>query len=412
MKKIILSISFLFFVFSSIAQHDNIVELTPGEAERIFLQQNLELIAEKLNISIADAAITQAKLWDNPEFSVSDINVWHNEDKQFSVELSQLIQTAGKRGKLVNMERAAKEIALAQFKELLRNLKIELRLCVYEMIYLDSYRNVLESQLISLQKLISASEKQVHSGNLSKGELLRLQSELFELENEYNELLISWNSQQKSIKSLLGIDVFSTVKIVNNNLVRSAPESISIISLLDAVSDIRPDIKIHQLQKQYFDRSLQYEKSLRVPDFTISGGYDRFGGVWDNFWGVGISFDLPVFNRNQGNIKIAKISSEQSGYLTQLQQQKAHHEIVESYENYKVSYNFHKKIGGNSLLNELEEMMEIYTRNFLNHNIGIVEYLDFMDAYKKNKETQLSAEKNLCVQFEELQYVVGKDLNN
>jgi len=71
------------------------------------------LIAEKMNISIADAEIMQAKMWENPTLSVSDVNFWTtnkqrealreadaNHNTQFAVELSQLITTAGKRRKV------------------------------------------------------------------------------------------------------------------------------------------------------------------------------------------------------------------------------------------------------------------------------------------------------------------------
>ncbi|MDR1119824.1 MAG: TolC family protein, partial [Dysgonamonadaceae bacterium] len=50
--------------------------LTARQIEAMFLEQNLELIAGQMNISIADAAIAEARVWDNPEFSVSDVNFW------------------------------------------------------------------------------------------------------------------------------------------------------------------------------------------------------------------------------------------------------------------------------------------------------------------------------------------------
>ncbi len=46
----------------------------------------------------------------------------------------------------------------------------------------------------------------------------------------------------------------------------------------------------------------------------------------------------------------------------------------------------------------------------MNRNISMLEYIDFMDAYKTNKQTMLNAGKKVNMQFEELQYTVGTDI--
>ena len=55
-------------------------------------------------------------------------------------------------------------------------------------------------------------------------------------------------------------------------------------------------------------------------------------------------------------------------------------------------------------------MLNVYTKNLLNKNISMLEFIDFMDSYKTNKETLLSARKKVNTQFEELQYTVGSDI--
>jgi len=48
----------------------------------------------------------------------------------------------------------------------------------------------------------------------------------------------------------------------------------------------------------------------------------------------------------------------------------------------------------------------------MKRNISMLEYLDFIEAYKSNKQTVLTAEKNLNSSFEELQFAVGTVLGN
>lgn len=431
MKKYILVLTCLYLAFDLYGQDQETIKLKPQEIEAIFLEQNLELLAEQVNISIAEAEIMQAKLWDNPTLSINDVNLWSTKSQrdgesevipplfgsfakntQFSVELSQLIQTANKRGKLVARETVSKEMAAQQFDVLLRGLKIELRKAINEIIYLQDYKNILSAQQESIEQLVEAYRRQVVQGNIAKSELLRLQSSLLEIENELNETEMDYNEQMKNLKSLLAINPLVHIEIIDSESVIVKPEAIILPLLLEQTVENRSEIKLQKLQTQYFDKSVAYEKSLRVPDITFNANYDRYGGVWQNFIGFGVSIDLPFVNRNQGGIKAAQLGREQSLYEEKQQINQVQNEAVEAYRNYTQAYNFYQKVNANDLLPELDNMLSVYTKNLLNKNISMLEYIDFMETYKDNKQTMLSAEKRMHIQFEELQYIVGKDINN
>ena len=112
---------------------------TIQDLEAQFLQNNYLLIANKLNIDKADAEIVQEKLWNNPTLSISEVNLWktyqieeqpylfgkYGKNQQVSVELEQLIETAGKRKKRVAIKQLEKNNALFDYEELLRELKKE-----------------------------------------------------------------------------------------------------------------------------------------------------------------------------------------------------------------------------------------------------------------------------------------------
>lgn len=429
MKKYLLLLLSIFSLTNIKAQEPQVLQLSAEQVEALFLKQNLQLIAEHLNIDIADAAIVQAKLWDNPEISVGQINLWSTDrqregekeaipplfgsfgrNTQFSVELSQLIQTAGKRGKLVKQEKISKEIAIQEFEEVFRGLKVELRKSINEIVYLQAYQKVLAQQEKSLGQLTIAYQKQVAQGNIAKSELLRLQSALLELENEANDTQIDINEQQKGLKTLLNVPPSVVIEIIDNSKKIQDPTNLSLAELLAMASEYRPDVKASRLQTQYHEKSLAYEKAQRIPDLTVNANYDRYGGVWKDFVGFGVSFDIPFFNRNQGNIKAARINRDQSIHLAELQQNQAQHEVAEAFGNYALAYRFYKRVSENSLLSELDGMLTIYTKNLLNKNISMLEYIDFMDSYKTNKETLLSARKKVDTQFEELQYTVGSEI--
>lgn len=430
MKKILFFLMGIFLCMNILyGQKKEIIKLTQSEIETIFLNNSLELIAEKMNISIADAEIIQAKLWENPSFSISGVNLWSTKNQregksevipplfgtfarntQFSIELSQLIQTANKRGKLIAREKVSKEIAVQQFEAIMLGLKIELRKSINEIIYLQNYCKVLSMQQESLVQFTDSYKKQVLQGNIAKSELLRLQSSLLEIENEKNETLGELNEQIKTLKSLLSADPLLEIEVIESEMNALKPESLILSQLLEQSTDNRVNVKLSKLQKQYFEKSLAYEKAQRIPDITVSANYDRLGGVWKDFIGFGISADLPLFNRNQGAIKAAQLSHEQSIYQEKQQVNQVQYEVVEAYNNYLQAYQFYKKTSADNLLSELDRMIDTYSKNLINKNISMLEYIDFMEAYKSNKQTVLVARKKMQIQFEELQYVIGKEI--
>src|SRR5690606_24672678 len=65
------------------------------------------------------------------------------------------------------------------------------------------------------------------------------------------------------------------------------------------------------------EHQLRYEQAQRTPDVAVNIGYDRGGNIMRDFIGVGVSMDLPLFNRNQGNIRAAQAAVEKHRLLAQ-----------------------------------------------------------------------------------------------
>ena len=407
------------------AQTDAIY-LTTAQAEDLFIKQNLKLIAEKLEIDMAEAAIVQAKLWINPTLSIGDFNLWNTDDmrdemgdifpdasfarnRQYTVGIEQVIVTGGKRRKLVEMEKVSRDIAVQYYEELLRSLKVELRNACAEMLFLQNYRKVLEKQREMLDALIGNYRRQVEQGNVSKSELLRLQAELLGLRSEINDLQRDMNEQQKDLKTLLNISTPVHIVLTATVINTKPPEEIPYSMLFDMANASRPDLKEAMFQKDFSEKSLRYEKAQRTPDFALNAAYDRAGGVVRNYWGFGMSMDLPFFDRNQGNIRTAQISIQQSQTMLEHKQLEVRNELTHAMQNYTLAYNFNREITG-TFIADLDEMLESYNRNFIARNIGVVEFLDFFGAYRDNRQTVLEAQKEVMISFEELQYAVGTEI--
>lgn len=72
-KKIVLSGLLILKVGMCFSQN---IELTIQDADSLFMARNIDLLAEKYNISMADAAVAQARLYHNPVISLEE-NVYN-----------------------------------------------------------------------------------------------------------------------------------------------------------------------------------------------------------------------------------------------------------------------------------------------------------------------------------------------
>lgn len=400
----------LFFCFSLFAARAQETALTPAQIETLFLERNLVLIAERMNVSIADAAVAEAKVWDNPEFSIGDLNVWTGgEEKQFSAELSQMFSLSAKRAKLAAVERVGKEIAVKQFEELLRGMKTELRNTVAETLCLQNTLSVIETQRKVLQEVIAGYRIQYEKGNIAQSDLLRLQTALFSVEGDLNDTRTALNARQRTLKNLLSTDVPVRIAEVAERF--PAPASLDPMRLTDEALATRPDLETARLQSKYFEKDIIYQRSLAMPDVSLGIRYDRYGGVWKDFYGVGVGMQIPLFNRNKGAIKTARIQLRQNETLVEQEQTGIRNEVLESFQNYASTYEFLENNVKNPALEKLDEMVGTYTGNLLARNISLVEYMDFMNSYRTAKEQLLAAQKQLRLHFEQLQYAIGHDLN-
>ena len=393
---------------------------TIQDLEAQFLQKNYLLIANKLNIDKADAEIVQEKLWNNPTLSISEVNLWktyqieeqpylfgkYGKNQQISVELEQLIETAGKRKKRVAIKQLEKNNALFDYEELLRELKKELRQSFYTLSRINQEENQLQNMLNLFTQMSNQYERQSKLQNVSKADFYRIQTELLGLQKESvlleNEKIDGLNKLRLLTQnSELNIDQlqFETSIKSQNQLP---------FDLKNSAKNQNIGLKKQENELNLAKNQLILEKAQRTPDLTFQLNYDRGGNIMRDFVGVGVSVDLPIFNTNKGNIKAAKISIEQ-----QLANQNAYQlELDQSIDRLQ---NQLKKIEEtlNFWSSEKEQeqnlMIENYKKHLQNKHITLMEFIDFTQAYREAQQAYLELQETYEHTYEELQYIVGKD---
>lgn len=423
MKRILLLGVLLILSFGLKAQET--LKLSRQEAETMFLQNNLLLISEKLHIESQQAEVIQAKMWHNPEFSVSEANLWKNstvepsppffgnfgQNQQIAFELNQLVQTAGKRKKLIALEEVDVSKAEQYFEDLLRGLKLELRNQLTELWYVQQSLHVYQNLIGNISTLTNAYQNQLAKGNISKAEYIRLKALELEVSKDILDFTQRSNEVQKELKLLLRTSSTVDIEVTDEGFAETGKpyQAVLLEHAIEHAKENRPDYKLALLEEDYSNKLLAYEKAQRVPDLTFGVNYDRNGSTMLDFVGVGVSFDLPIFNRNKGGIKKAQISIENAKVQKEQTTLTIQNEIFLSYKSLQQAIDFLNKIDADYEA-ELDLLLENYTKNFTARNVSMLEYFDFMDTYLENKKIILEARKEVNQKTEELNYSLGRDL--
>lgn len=422
MKKNILFMLFILCMNHSVAQdlrgiEQDTLKLTIGEVETIFLNKNLDLIAQKYSIDSAKATVITAKLYDNPDFSYSNAfynaSTHHFFDPEMSVQVSQLIRLAGKRNKSIDLAKSGIDVAQYQFYDLLRTLRFVLRNDFYNIYFLEQSSKLYQLEIASLQKIVPAFEDQVKKGFMAPVDVLRIQSQLYTLQAEYDNLQTHIDNIQSELKVLIRANPsiyflpVAPISDLNNQVVSQTNYQ----SLIDSAIVNRPDLKALNANIVFSNYNLRLQKAYAKPDITIGANYDRLGSYVQDYNAIGISIPLPLFNRNQGNIQNAKIQTEVNKTLYESALDKIKSEVTTSYitalRAEKLLLGFDPKFEEN-----MKDLIAQVTINFQKKNITMLEFLDYYNSYKQNVLQINQLRFNKMSALEQLNFSVGKIIFN
>lgn len=415
MKRILLLL-FLCSYVTAFAQKDTTL-LSLDEAEKIFLQNNLELLAARYNMDANKALIQQAKLWDNPVLN-TDQNVYDGKFFQHTktsgeiyVQVMQLIRTAGKRNKLAQLAEDNTKISEQQFNDLLRTLRYTLHSDLLNVNQLLKTKRIYDAEITELDKLIAGMELQWQQGNISLKENMRIKALLFSLNNELVGIQAQLIPLQSEIHLLLQNKDSNFVKpLLTYDFARLTTATAPALNdLIDTAMNNRGDVKIAQTALQFQQHNLTYQKALAKADVNIGMEYDRINAYAPNYWGLAISLPINIFNRNQGNIKSAQyaIKSQQATTdqtITGIQQ-----EVIRVYSSLK----YYQQVNNLQQLDfakNYDNLFQNMLSSYRDRQVGLLEFIDFMDAYKETKLKLLEQHSSLVAAIEELNYTIGKDI--
>ena len=392
------------------------IAMNISQAEKLFLAGNFQLLVAKYEISASDAAILQSRLYPNPNLSV-DQGAYNPMNKKWfdtspngetSASLQQVIILAGKRNKQINIAKINSQISSYQFYDLVRTLRYEMRISFYGLYFLRESISVYDREIESLKSLIDVYTDQYKKGNVAFKELARLQSLQFTLENERSELMKDASEKQANLSLLTGDTLSKTIKPVldRGDIINTDLSQINYAQLIDSALVNRPDLLIAKSQVDLSQSNLALQKSLRIPDVTLGANWDRQGSYIYNYNSLSLAIDLPFWNRNQGNVKMAGYRVEESKLSQSLSEQQVKNDIKKAYVELSETDRLYKS-ASSQFNSDYEKLLDGIVRGYQNHTISLLEFIDYYETYKTSKIEFNRLQNNRMNAVEEINLAVG-----
>ena len=404
------------------AQPDTI-HITLQEAEQRFLHNNLQLIAARYNIDAAQAAVTQAKLWSNPNIQIEQ-NVYNQftrryfdftKDGNTEVQIQQLFLLAGKRDKQVTLAEINARRTEDGFYDLLRAIRLELRSDMYDLYFLQRSISFYDESSRVIRNTVASVDHVYEKRSVLLADVLRLRALLFSLDNERLGLM----NQIADIEGDLNILLRDTTRtaayyvpvIREESLDSMSVDSLALTRLIALAKEQRPDFRIADANVRFEEMNLSLQRAMAVPDVTVGGRWSRAGSYIPEYFAVTVGVDLPLFNRNQGNILVSEKTLEANRALRAAAERTVEKEVTVSFEKAlqtdRVYRSFDRKFPG-----DYRTLVAGMVQNYLKRNMTIIEFTDFYESYRTAMLQINQLQDDHADAFETLNYATGSDLYN
>jgi cobalt-zinc-cadmium efflux system outer membrane protein len=412
--RIKLIILFCFTLFTGFSQRDTLA-LTIGQADKMFLAANFQLMASSMNIEAQKAQEIQAKLYPNPVLT-ADFNAIDPENNQAfhvgsggqqSVQLEQLIILGGKRKTQIDLAKTSTQMAEFALQDLLRQLKFQLHTGLFLLSQKQLLISKYDKQLGLLDEIVSAYETQVPKGNIPLKDLVRLKGVYLNLSNERAAIYGDYFDQMTKVQTLLQTKKIVS-PIVSDAEIRAFVVPINVELLYQEAVANRPDLLMSQKDLIFAQQYFSLQQKLAKPDITLFASYDQRGGAFQRQVNLGFAVPLMFWNKNQGNIKTAQAQIQAKNFEYEGLKSQVLAEVNGTYLQYQQTVKEYMK---NSHLynDDFEITLKGMSENFQKGNVSVLEFVDFFESYNNALSEMARTKIQLATSIEQIKLSTGKE---
>ncbi|AUD01578.1 TolC family protein [Spirosoma pollinicola] len=413
---LLLLIGWLVTASSLLAQQPTTVPDTIRQSlpqlEQQFVERNFQLLAQRYQLDIADAAITQAGLRPNPNLwfqgnlynpntkrvlpfgrpSQADMNAGVYNSGYYAVQLQQVILLAGKRSKLVALAESNKSLTRLAFRDIMRTLHYQLYTTYANLYYDIQALRLFDEELGRQQRLVESYRIALRSGGVAPYEITRLEVAIRDLQANSANYRTQIADDQATLRVLLRQPAGTFILPTELPPLKTTLPALA--TALDSAQTNRPDIGLSQEQINNAQRNVALEKSRRTPDLTTGVLFEKYGNAYNNFTGFQLAMDLPVRNRNQGAIRSAETTLKSVTGGLENQQVVVQSDVLNAYDKLNTYYEqYNDRPEG--YVDRIQNISVEATKAYNARTIGLLDYLDKIRTYQQAQLNNINLMNNL-----------------
>jgi cobalt-zinc-cadmium efflux system outer membrane protein len=339
-----------------------------------------------------------------PFFSPQDFSGENlNQTQQFDIGIGYLFERGHKRQRRLQAARDQTAVTRAQVTDAERTLVFNVGQQFVSVLLAESTLRFALQDLHSFQETVDISEAQLKAGSISEGDYLKIKLQLLQFQTDVSSARLAKVQALVGLREFLGYNAvpgdFDVIGDLAYQPLKANLEDLQTRGLRE-----RPDFRAAELGITAAQSQILLAKANAKVD--VNGTYDFTHVSGENTASIFVNFELPIFNRNQGEIARTGYAFTQA----QEQQQAASDTVLSDVAN------AYEAVRSN------DEVVELYTSGYLKqaqdsrdiseyaYRRGAASLLDFLDAERSYRSIQLAYRQALAsymTALEQLKEAVG-----
>ncbi len=384
------------------------------EAIRLALQHNHALQAARSTILQSQALETTANLRPNPTlswdaqflpiFEPSKFTADYIDNQaQFDLGIGYTFEIGKKRQHRLQAARDVTAATQSTVADNERQLVFNVGQQFVAALLAESTMEFTQQDLDSFQKTVDIMETRYKAGATSEGDLLKVKLQLLQFQNDYLAAKLARVQALAALRQFLGFesvpDGFDVEGTLDYQAVHGNMDDLKALALRT-----RPDLRAAQLNVTAAKSAELLAEANVKRDLGTSFNYSHLGAT--NTGAFFFNIQLPIFDRNQGEVARTRHVITQNQELANETTQQVFTDVVNAYENLRTS----------------EQIVQLYQGGYVEqatksrdiseyaYQRGAASLLDFLDAERTYRSNQLAYRQALATYMtalEQMRQAVG-----
>lgn len=425
MKKTSILIWFLFAVHASAQirtpEQGGVPDrLTIDQAVAEALENNIGLLAERYNVSIAEARLITAGLRPNPVLSLSadllDLSIINRPNTiggppEYIIRTDFVVERGGKRDARIDVAQNSVSAAQFRLRNAMRSVVLDTQNAFVDVLLAREAVNLARQNYEALNNVTHINATRVKAGDLAEVDLLRSRVAALQYQNAVSQAELRLKTAYQRLRLVIGRGIAARPIEAIGELRRDI-EPLAREAVLQQARQLRPDLLAQRQEQARSQAELRLQIATGKIDYTVGTEYRRQQAAATKANNVGffLSMPLPVRNKNQGEIERARREQDQISLLIRSLEQAVDSEVDTAYEQYLTAKTLLETFE-NTMLQQAQDVRRISEYSYTRGEASIVEFLDAQRAFNDTMQGYNEARAVFARQLYQLDSVSGKSVN-